>query len=155
MQICQERGNMRKSKTLLELEKIRVPEPKFDDETVPLGELAVQARRKMVNRLRLRGYKNQEIAGRLNCSISTVEKINHHIRENGKEWYENECVDDYCESLQNSIVICDNAIEDLQILYDEVSDLDSKLKILEMISEFEQRKTELFSKTKGVKRFLN
>ena len=69
-----------------------------------------------------------------------MEKINHHIRENGKNWYENECINDFCESLQDSIILCDNAIEDLQIWYEECDVLKSKLEILTKISEFAFKK---------------
>ena len=145
---------MRKSYTLLELERIEVPNPKFDDENTSLGQLAVQSRRKMVNKLRLRGYTNEIIAIKLKCSLSTVEKINHQIRESGKRWFENECINDYCESLQDSIILCDNAIEDLQILYSECDDLDSKLTILSKISDFEEKKMSLYSHTQGVQKYL-
>ena len=145
---------MRKSHTLLEVEKIHVPDPNFDDNNTSLGQLAVQSRRKMVNKLRLRGYTNEQIASKLNCSLSTIEKINHQIRENGKNWYENECIDDFCESLQDSIILFDNALEDLQILYEECNDLESKLEVLAKISEFQEKKTLLYMQTKAVRRYL-
>ena len=44
------------------MERIEVPNPKFDDENTSLGQLAIQSRRKMVNKLRLRGDTNEIIA---------------------------------------------------------------------------------------------
>lgn len=145
---------MKKSHTLLEIEKIvSLPNPDFKNPDVPLVQLGIQSRRKEVNKLRLRGYSNKEIADKLDCSTSTVEKINHHIRETAKQWYQNESIADYCESLNDSIILCDSFIEDLQVLYVE-SNVDDKLKVLEKILQLQEKKYQLYSKTKAVQAYL-
>lgn len=114
----------------------------------------IKFRRDRVNRLRIRGCLNEVIAIKIGCSLSTIEKDLCEIRERSKQWYENESIKDFCQSLQDSIILCDNAIEDLQILYTECEDVDSKLSILNTISDFEERKTNLYQKTKSVQNYL-
>jgi len=114
----------------------------------------IKFRRDRVNRLRIRGCLNEEISQKIGCSLSTVEKDLQDIRKRSKQWYENESIIDFCQSLHDSIILCDNAIEDLQILYKEYDDLKSKLEILKTISDFEERKTELYMKTQSVESFL-
>ena len=58
-------------------------------------------------------------------------------------------------SLHNSIILCDNAIEELQILNTEIIDIDIKIKIIDKISEFEERKTSLYEKTHSVQEYLD
>ena len=111
-------------------------------------------RRVHVVRLTLQGLKQKDVAKKIGCSLSTIEKDLQDIRERSKQWYENESIKDFCQSLHDSIIIHDNAIEDLQILYQEYDDLDSKLKILLKISNFEERKTELYEKTYAVQKFI-
>lgn len=111
-------------------------------------------RRKRINQLRLAGYTNQQIAEKIGCNLSTVEKDLKTIRENTRKWFEAESIKDFCQSLQDSIILYDNATEELQILYADCDNLDDKLKILSKISEFEERKTVLYQKTKSVNRYL-
>lgn len=133
---------------------INLPSPDFQNMDVSLIHLGIQSRRKSVNKLRVQGYTNQEIAKKLDCSLSTVEKINQHIRTFAKKWYDNESISDFCESLSDSIVLCDYFIEDLQILYQECDDIESKLKISTKISEFEEKKVSLYSHTYAVQEYL-
>ncbi len=111
-------------------------------------------RRKRVNQLRLRGDTNQRIAEKIGCNLSTVEKDLKSIRENARVWLEQDSITEYCQSINDGIVLCDNVIEDLQILYQENVDFDTKLKILAMISEYETKKTQLYEKTRSVQCFL-
>ncbi|MCE2505288.1 MAG: hypothetical protein J4F36_02185 [Nitrosopumilaceae archaeon] len=76
----------------------------------------INFRRKRVNELRLRGYTNDEIRKKTGFSLSTIEKDLHEIRKLEKTWFEKESINDFCSSLHNSIILCDNAIEHLQIL---------------------------------------
>lgn len=114
----------------------------------------ISYRRKRVNQLRLMGYTNQRIADKIGCNLSTIEKDLKIIRENMRKWFEEESIKGFCQSLQDSIILCDNVIEDLQILYADCDNLDDKLKILSKISEFEERKTVLYQKTKSVSKYL-
>ena len=123
---------MNKKETFVSLQTIvNLQKPDYDDTLSDLpSKDKIKFRRDRINRLKLRGYLNEDIADKIGCSLSTVEKDLYDIRERSKKWYENESIDDFCESLQDSIILCDNAIEDLQILYQECDDVNSKLKIL-------------------------
>jgi len=114
----------------------------------------IKFRQKRVNQLRLRGYTNEEIANIIGTSLSTIEKDIHNINELSRKWFEDQSINGFCQSLHDSVILCDNAIEDLQILYSECDDMDSKLKILSKISGFEERKYQLYSKTKSVQAYL-
>lgn len=114
----------------------------------------VSYRRKRVNQLRLRGCTNQQIAEKIGCNISTVEKDLHAIRNNARKWFNEDAITEYCQSINDGIILCDNVTEDLQILYQEDSDMDTKLKILTAISEYETKKTQLYEKTRAVQCFL-
>ena len=111
-------------------------------------------RRKRVNQLRLRGYTNQQIADKIGCNLSTIEKDLHVTRENTKQWFEENSVIEYCQSLNDCIIVYDNAIEDLQILYTEDCTVESKLRILSMIAQFEEKKIMLYEKTRSVQQYL-
>lgn len=140
----------------MEFEKMAdLPQPDFEDQDIPLVKLAIHSRRNMVNKLRLRGYTNREMATKIGCSLSIIEKDLHEIREKSRNWFDSESIKDFCQSLQDSIILCDNVIEDLQLLYSEGMDLDSKFKIISKITEFEDRKTSLYEKTHSVQNFLS
>ncbi|MGB6463233.1 MAG: ECF-type sigma factor [Nitrosotalea sp.] len=119
-----------------------------------ITEEKISYRRKRVNQLRLRGYINQQIAEKIGCNISTVEKDLHAIRNNARKWFNEDAITEYCQSINDGIILCDNVTEDLQILYQEDSDMDTKLKILTTISEYETKKTQLYEKTRAVQCFL-
>lgn len=147
---------MKEKQTLAELRTIvNLQRPDYDNSLYDsLCQSKIKFRRDRVNRLKIAGCTNEEIAEKIGSSISTVEKDLQEIRELSVKWYEHESIYDFCESLYDSIILCDIAIKDLQILYSECTDLQSKLQILSMISNFEERKIELYSKTKAVKTFL-
>lgn len=145
---------MKVKQTFVNLQEIiKLPEPDFQDLKIPLSKLAIQFRQKRVNELKLRGYSDESISEKTGSSLSTIEKDLHEIRERSRSWYEDESIKDFCLSLHDSIVLCDNAIQDLQILYKENDDVNSKLVILSKISEFEERKYELYKKTQAVQKF--
>lgn len=114
----------------------------------------ISFRRKRVNELRCRGYTNEKISEMINCSLSTVEKDLHEIRNLERKWLEEESITDFCQSLHNSIILCDIALEHLQILLSEHDDLGSKLSIFKQISDFEERKMSLYSHTKAVREYM-
>jgi len=147
---------MRKKQTLVELKTIvNLQNPEYDDSLTDLpSQDKIKFRRDRVNRLRNRGYTNIEISEKIGCSLSTIEKDLQDIRYRSRKWYEHEAINDFCQSLQDSIILCDNAIEDLQVLYHESDDIKSKLEILSKILEFEERKTYLFEKTGIVQKFI-
>ena len=146
---------MKQKQTFVELKTlVNLQIPNYDNSLSDLpSQDKIKFRRDRVNRLKIRGYSNDIIAIKIGCSLSTVEKDLQDIRERSKKWYESESIIDYCESLQDSIILCDNAIEDLEILYSEYDDLDSKIKILNTISDFEERKIKLYNKTKSVQKY--
>ena len=145
---------MRKNQTFLKLETIvNLPKPDFQDEDIPLSKLMIQSRQKRVKDLLSEEYTNKEIANKIGCSLRTVEADLHQIREFSKQWFENESIKDYCYSLYYSIILCDIAIENLQTLFYEHDDLDSKIKILKTISDFEERKTKLYHKISSVQKY--
>ena len=141
--------------TITELESlIKLQKPDYDSKLSDIpSKDKIKFRRDRINRLRIRGYSNCDVARQIGCSLSTVEKDLSEIRKRSKSWYEKESITDFCQSLYDSIVLCDNAIEDLQILFLESNDLQSKIEILNSISHFEERKTELFQKTNAVKKY--
>ena len=111
-------------------------------------------RRKRINQLRLQGYTNKKIAEKIGCNLSTVEKDLYVIRKNARKWFDEDSITEYCQSINDGIILCDNVIEDLQILYQEDSDIETKLKILSIISGYEIKKTELYEKTRAVQDYL-
>lgn len=146
---------MKKRQTFTELSTlINLQKPDYDSSFSDLpSQDKIKFRRDRINRLRIRGYSDEAIADKIGCSLSTVEKDLQDIRERSKQWYERESIIDFCQSLNDSIILCDNAIEDLEILYSEYGDLDSKIKILNTISDFEERKIKLYNKTKSVQKY--
>jgi hypothetical protein len=147
---------MRKRQTLTTLQTVinlQIPDSKklsFDS----VAQDKIKFRRNHVNKLRLRGYTNEEISRITGYSLSCIEKDMHEINELSRKWFEEESVKEFCQSLHDSIILCDNSIEDLQILYTECDDLDSKLRLLSKISEFQEKKYQLYSKTKSVQDYL-
>jgi len=147
---------MKKNQTLVELKTIvNLQNPDYDDSLSDLpAQDKIKFRRTRVNRLKVRGYSNTDIAKMLGCSLSTIEKDLQDIRKRSKKWYDNESVYDYCQSIQDLVILYDNVIEDLQILYNESVEVKQKLEILNKISEFEEKKLKLYTKTKSVRTFL-
>ncbi|MSV26697.1 MAG: hypothetical protein EXS75_03695 [Nitrosarchaeum sp.] len=147
---------MKEKQTLVELKTIvNLQIPEYDKLLTDLpNQDKIKFRRDIVNRLRISGYRNKEIAEKIGCSLRTVEKDLQIIRERSKKWYTDESIKDYCESIQDFIIFYDNAIEDLQILYQETTEIKEKLEILNKITEFRNSKLELYSKTKSVKNFI-
>jgi hypothetical protein len=146
---------LKRRHTVLQIEKLEnLTEISYNNSTTTIVQDKIRYRKKRVNQLRLCGYTNQQIAEQTGYNLSTVEKDLHDIRELSKRWYEEDSIIEYCQSLSDSIILYDNGIEELQILYLECTDVDSKLKILAKISEFEERKIELYAKTKAVQNYL-
>lgn len=147
---------MKKKQTISTLEAIvNLQKPEYNDKLSDLpSKDKIKFRRNRVNQLRLRGLTNEEISKKIGCSISTVEKDLQDIRMRSKRWFEEEYILDYCQSINDSIILCDNAIEDLQILYTEYNDLNSKINILQTILQFEERKTSIFHKMHCIQNFV-
>ena len=148
---------MKKKQTPVELKTIvNLQIPEYDNSLTNLPDQdKIKFRRDRVNRLRISGYINKEIAEKVGCSLSTVEKDLQIIRERSKKWYSEESIKDYCQSIQNFIIFYDNAIEDLQILFNESADVKEKIEILDKIVEFRNLKLELYSHTQSVQRYVN
>ena len=124
---------MKEKQTLVDLKTIvNLQIPEYDNSLTNLPDQdKIKFRRDRVNRLRISGYINKEIAEKVGCSLSTVEKDLQIIRERSKKWYSEESIKDYCQSIQNFIIFYDNAIEDLQILFNESADVKEKIEILD------------------------
>ncbi len=147
---------MKKRATYTKLQTIiNIPNPSYTEPASDsIAHHKIKFRRNHVNKLRLRGYSNEAISKTTGYSLSTIEKDMHEINELSREWYAEQAVKDFHQSLYDSIIRYDNAIEELQILYTEHDDLDSKLKIQSKIAEFEEKKQELYSKTRSVRNYL-
>ena len=148
---------MKEKQTIVDLKTIvNLQIPEYDNSLTNLPDQdKIKFRRDRVNRLRISGYINKEIAEKVGCSLSTVEKDLQIIRERSKKWYSEESIKDYCQSIQNFIIFYDNAIEDLQILFNESADVKEKIEILDKIVEFRNLKLELYSHTQSVQRYVN
>jgi len=148
---------MKEKQTLVELETIvNLQIPEYDKSLTDLPDQdKIKFRRDRVNRLQISGYTNKEIAKKIGCSLSTVEKDLQIIRKRSKKWYEFESIYDYCKSIQDFVIFYDNAINDLQILYQESTEIKQKLEILDKIAEFRNLKLELYSHTQSVQRYVN
>jgi hypothetical protein len=146
---------MKEKQTLVELKTIvNLQKPDYDDSLSNLpNQDKIKFRRDRVNRLKIRGCMDKEIAEKLGCSLRTVEKDLQNIRECSKKWYTDESINDYCQEIQDFVILYDLAINDLQILYNETTEIKERVKILEKIIEFKGKKLELYSKTKSVKNF--
>jgi len=139
----------------IELETAKsLPDISIKESEVSIVQEKIQYRRKRTNQLRLQGYTNQEIASKIGCDLSTVEKDLHVIRESSRYWFEEDAVTEYCQSMSESIILCDIVTEELQLLYEEQDDADMKLEILFMIIDLGEKKTALYEKTKAVKHYL-
>lgn len=114
----------------------------------------IKYRRKRVNQLRLRGFTNRQIAEKIGCDLSTIEKDLNAIRQTARQWFEHDSIIEYCQSINDGTILCDNIIEDLQILYSEEIELSNKLQILLLISQYETKKIDLFEKTHSVQCYL-
>ena len=148
---------MKEKQTLVDLKTIvNLQIPEYDKSLSNLpNQDKIKFRRDRINRLQISGYINKEIAEKVGCSLSTVEKDLQIIRERSKKWYSEESIKDYCQSIQNFIIFYDNAIEDLQILFSESVDVKEKIEILDKIVEFRNLKLELYSHTQSVQRYVN
>jgi IS30 family transposase len=148
---------MKEKQTLVELKTIvNLQIPEYDKSLTNLPDQdKIKFRRDRINRLQISGYTNKEIAKKIGCSLSTVEKDLQIIRERSKKWYEFESIYDYCKSIQDFVIFYDNAINDLQILYQETIEIKEKLEILNKITEFRNSKLQLFSHTQSVQRYVN
>ena len=67
---------MKKKQTLVSLQTIiNLQKPDYDNSLSSLpSQDKIKFRRDRINRLRIRGYTNEEIANRIGCCLSTVEK---------------------------------------------------------------------------------
>ena len=94
---------MKVKQTFVELKTIvNLQKPDYDDLLSDLpSKDKIKFRRDRVNRLRMRGYINEDISIKIGCSLSTVEKDLYDIRERSKQWYEKESIDDFCQSLHD------------------------------------------------------
>ena len=147
---------MKEKQTLVELKTIvNLQIPEYDNSLTNLPDQdKIKFRRDRVNRLRISGYINKEIAEKVGCSLSTVEKDLQIIRERSKKWYADESINDYCQSIQNFVIFYDLAVKDLQILYQESTTIKEKLEILNKITEFRKSKLKLYSHSQSVKTFI-
>lgn len=127
---------------------------KLSESELTIMQEKIMYRRKRVNQLRLSGYTNKEIAKKIRCELSTIEKDNHAIRESSRQWFEEDSITEYCESLHNSITLFDCGIEELRLMYQEEKEIENKIKIWSKIIEFENEKLILLEKTKAVKKYL-
>lgn len=139
----------------LELEQIKnLDEITLSEPSDSIMDEKITYRRKRVNQLRLAGYTNQQIAQKIGCNLSTVEKDLHEIRENARHWFNNESINEYCQSVNDGIILCDVVIEELWLLYREETNSEIKTRILSLISTNEDKKLQLYKETNIVKRFL-
>lgn len=137
-------------KTIENLQEIDI---KYSD-TTPVQD-KIRYRRERINKLCLRGYTNQHIAQKTGFNLSTIEKDLHTIRENSRKWYESESIIDYCQSIQDAIILYDCGIEELQLLYEEEKDKQNRISIWSKILEFSEKKIQLLEKTKSVKDYFS
>jgi hypothetical protein len=126
----------------------------LDESELTIMQEKIAYRRKRVNQLRLSGYLNKEIAKKIGCKLSTIEKDNHVIRESSRQWFENDAITEYCESIHNEIILYDCGIEELRLICKQETSFENKIKIWSKIIEFESKKTILFEKTKAVRKYL-
>ena len=131
-----------------------LPQIKLHESELTIVEEKIMYRRKRVNQLRLLGYTNKEIAKEIGYKLSTIEKDNHVIRELSRQWFEEDSITEYCESLYNSIILFDCGIEELRLMYQEENGVENKIKIWSKIIEFENKKLILLEKTNAVKKYL-
>ena len=148
---------MKEKQTLVELKTIvNLQKPDYDKSLSNLPDQdKIKFRRDRINRLRISGYANKKIAREIGCSLSTVEKDLQIIRELSRKWYSEESIKDYCQSIQDFVIFYDNTIEDLQILYDESVSVEEKIRILDKIAEFREKKLELYSHTQSIQKFMH
>jgi DNA-binding CsgD family transcriptional regulator len=131
-----------------------LPQIKLSESILTIMQEKIMYRRKRVNQLRLLGYTNKEIATKIRCKLSTIEKDNHAIRESSRQWFENDAVTEYCEFLHNAVVLYDCGIEELHLLYVEETNSEIKIRIWLTIADFEVQKMNLLEKTDSVQRYL-
>ena len=101
-------------------------------------------RQKQVYTLDLQGYQNKEIAEKLNCSLSTVEKDLQDIKKNASEWFREASKSGLAKSLVDAVLQIDFVQKELWKLYQEETQKQIKIKLLESIVSSSLRKKELF-----------
>src|SRR5574337_1813504 len=125
---------MRKTETIQEVRTVSdLLNVRVKESPTSIVQDKIQYRRKRVNQLRLLGCTEKKIAEKIGCSVPTIEKDLHIIRQNYRKWFEEEAKTDFYQSVSDAILTYDNAIEDLQILYPEAVEIDEKLQILNTI----------------------
>lgn len=146
---------MKKYYSLLKLEDVqKLPNITLSESNDSIMQEKIKYRRKTVNQFRLRGYTNQQIAEKIGASLSTIEKDLEAIRENVRQWFEEDAITEYCQSIYDGITLCDNILEELDVLYLDESDGEMKIKILSLISIYEHKKQQLYEETMAVRRYL-
>lgn len=101
-------------------------------------------RQKQVYVMDLQGYQNQEIADKLNISLSTVEKDLHEIREQSKEWFKQVSDSGLLKSLVDGVFQIDYAQKELWKLFREETKSNEKIKLLDSIINASLKKKEIF-----------
>jgi len=122
-----------------ERENRKMQEQKLTDEKLNKLE-----RQKLVYTMNLQGYPNQEIAEKLNVSLSTIEKDLHEIRSQAKEWFIKVSSSGIAKSLIDAVLQIDFVQKELWKLYREETKQPIKIKLLGSIVNSSIKKKELF-----------
>ena len=144
--------NSQSSVCLKTLENVQ--EIKIKDTETTIVQDKIRYRRETINKLRLRGYTNQQIAKKTGFSLSLIEKDLHTIRENSRKWFESESITEYSQTLQDAIILYDCGIEELQLLCEEEENKQVRINIWSKILEFIEKKSQTLEKTHSVASYL-
>jgi len=101
-------------------------------------------RQKLVYTYRLQGHKNEEIADKLNVSLSTIEKDIHEIKEKSLDWFKLLIKNGMAQSLVDAVFQIDEVQKELWAKYRQSENTDHQLKILNSIVNSSIKKKELF-----------
>lgn len=117
----------------------QIQEQKMKDEKITKLE-----RQKQVYLLDLQGYKNQDIAGKLQVSLSTIERDLREIKEQSKSWFIEMTKNGLGKSFVDAYFQLNLVEHELWSMYRESVQHHLKIKILTAIADIAFKKKDLF-----------
>ena len=105
----------------------------------------INDRRKKSYALDLQGFSNKEIANKIDCSLSTVEKDLREARNNVRTWFADIANNDRFQALIDAVFHIDLVQKEAWKLYRDEQESKEKRMILQLIVDNAVKKKDLFN----------